>query len=878
MATSKSNEVRLYYLSSRWQKNNSVNDNFLCPIFHARAFYLRRPYHQPGGNVQKPATCQTSFHRTSHTVKKNSALVRAMAALIVNLLLSQSAPAAEAVHAYHIPAQSLNDALMKFASKSKLILLFNADKVRGLNAGSLDGSMTPSQGLSRLLQGSGMTYRFVDAKTVTVEAPDGNFRLTAANETPEPQANGSDTTLPKVTVEADAGNPYDDPNWATDPYNTDYSRPNATSATKTDTPIMDTPVSIHVIPKQVLQDQQAYRVQDAIKNVSGVQQRFSTGGVDRFIVRGFDVGEIQYRNGIRLSGLNFDMANVQQVEVLKGPASVLYGRTEPGGIINAITKRPQAQPYYSLEQRFGSYDYYRTQFDTTGSVTKDGSLLYGFDLSYLNSNSFRDFNSNDRIFVAPALTWRASDATEFNLTLEYLNYDLLYDSGIPARGNRVAPLPINRNFAQPGLDKNDNRENTLLDFNWSHRFNDNWKFQNGVVWSKSNFNFNEIYAVNGISLVDSKIDREAWFGHGDADMHTVYVNLNGKFDTWGIAHNTLVGADYYSNEYAELDRVVSPIDNIDAFNPVYTPIDVNSQILSQKPNTKYVQDDSWYGIYFQDDIELFDKLHIMGGGRYDWASVTSGYDDPAVFKADTLRDSQFSPRAGVLYQPWNWLSVYGHYVESFGTNNGRSSTGKPFEPQTSTEYEGGFKTSLFDGRLTSTVAYFNLTKNNLVTVDPNNSKLSVAIGEARSEGLEVDITGQITSGLSVIANYALTDTEVGKDNSGLQGKRLPYVPKHSGSVWLKYDFQQALMKGFSVGGGVYLSDQRFGDAKNSFSDPGYARLDLYAAYRRKLGAANLTAQVNVNNVSDTEYYYLRNRANNQPAEPLTVFGSLRLEY
>src|SRR5690606_22613978 len=128
-------------------------------------------------------------------------------------------------------------------------------------------------------------------------------------------------------------------------------------------PIMETPVSIQVVPQQVLKDQQAYRIQDAVKNVSGVQQRFSTGGHDRFVVRGFDLDEVVYRNGIRLRGLNFDLANVQQVEVLKGPASVLYGRTEPGGIINAVTKRPRTESYYSLEQRFGSYDYYRTQLD-----------------------------------------------------------------------------------------------------------------------------------------------------------------------------------------------------------------------------------------------------------------------------------------------------------------------------------------------------------------------------------------------------------------------------------------------------------------------------------------------------------------------------------
>ncbi len=587
-----------------------------------------------------------------------------------------------------------------------------------------------------------------------------------------------------------------------------------------------------------------------------MQQRFSTGGIDRFIVRGFDLGEIQYRNGVRLNNLNFDLANVQPVEVLKGPASGLYGRIEPGGLINVVTKRPQAQPYYALEQRFGSYDYYRTQVDATGPVTEDGTLLYGFDLSYLNSDSFRDFSSNERIFVAPALTWRPSEDTEFNLSMQYLDYDFVYDSGIPAFGNRIAPLPISRNFAQPGLGLTDNRNNVLLDFNWSHRFNDNWKFQNAVVWSNSDFTYNEIYAVNSASVINNRIPREAWFGDADAYLTTVYANLNGKFDTWGVAHDVLIGADYYSYYYEELDRVISPIDAIDIFNPVYSVIDVERQILSQSPNTRGLEDDEWYGVYFQDQMTLWNKLHLLGGGRYDWATASGGFDELSSFKINTVRNSRFSPRVGLVYQPWDWLSLYGNYIESFGSNNGISQTGEPFQPQTATQYEAGIKTEWFDGRLTSTVA----------------------IGEARSQGLEVDVAGQLNDDLSLIATYAYTDTKVTLDFSGLQGNRLPYVPLHSGSLWLKYDFQQAFVKGLSVGGGIFLADSRFGDARNSFSDEGYARLDLYAAYRYKLDSSVLTAQLNVNNVTDTKYFFLRSRANNQLAEPLTVLGSLRLEY
>jgi iron complex outermembrane receptor protein len=786
------------------------------------------------------------------------------AAILAAVMNQPTKAAGEQAIRVDIAPQTLDGALNQLAEATGLELSYPGALSAGIKSPGLAGRYTAEQALGKLLSGTGLAYRYTGAKTITLER--------IATHSAEPPSAGDAIALGKITVSADTAYEPDDP------YNPEYARRSASTATKTDTPIMETPVSIQVVPQQVLKDQQAYRIQDAVKNVSGVQQRFSTGGHDRFIVRGFDLDEIMYRNGIRLKGLNFDLANVQQVEVLKGPASVLYGRTEPGGIINAVTKRPLSQSYYSLEQRFGSYDYYRTQLDATGPITKDGALVYGFDLSYLNSDSFRDFSAHERIFVAPALTWRPSEDTEFNLTLEYLNYDFVYDSGIPAMGKRVAPVPISRNLAQPGLDQTDNRENTLIDFNWSHRFTENWTFQNGVVWAHSNFNFNDLYASSGVSVTDTRVDRVAWFGHADADMHTVYVNLNGKFETWGVAHDVLIGGDYYSYENTELDRVIRGIDTVDIFNPVYPFIDVDRQILSQTPNTKAVQEDSWYGVYFQDQLTLWKNFHIMGGGRYDWATVTSGYGDPVGFKAETLRDSKFSPRVGVNYRPVEWLSLYGHWVESFGTNNGRSSTGKPFEPQTATQYEGGVKTEFFDGRLTASVAYFHLTKNNLVTTDPNDQQFSVAIGEARSRGVEVDIAGQIIDGLSLITTYAYTDTEVTKDFSGLRGKRLPYVPLHSGSIWLKYDFQQEPLDGLSVGGGVYLADRRFGDATNSFYDPGYARVDLYAAYRYRLGPTHLTAQVNLNNVTDTEYFIMRSRNFNQPAEPLTVLGSLRLEY
>jgi iron complex outermembrane recepter protein len=258
---------------------------------------------------------------------------------MVTLMLCGQASADDAKQ-YHIPAQPLNNALLKFSAFSGVETLYAVDKMRGLNNNALEGSMTSSQALTRLLQGSELIYRFVDAKTVTVEAPDANLIKTAAtNEAQEPTLSGSKgQTLPKVTVEADSGSPYDDPNSTNDPYNTDYNRPNATMATKTDTPIMETPFSVQVVPKQVLDDIQGVRSSDALDYVSGVFRASGSGDyLDWTTRRGFNnfpVGD--YRDGMPLPLGDFlfggrDSANTERVEALKGPASLLYGIAVPGG-------------------------------------------------------------------------------------------------------------------------------------------------------------------------------------------------------------------------------------------------------------------------------------------------------------------------------------------------------------------------------------------------------------------------------------------------------------------------------------------------------------------------------------------------------------------
>lgn len=829
----------------------------------------------------------------SHSSRLNQA--------IQGILLASALTASVAAHgegsndnasrkSYHIGSGSLGYALRQFASDAGILFTGESKLTDGKTSQGLDGEYTVEEGFKKLLAGSGLTYTITGDNSVAIKVADA-------------ESNAS-STLPAVMV---VGKAVYDP---TDPYNTDYTRPNASTATKTETPIMDTPVSVQVIPQQVLKDQQAWRVEDAVKNVSGVQQVWSSGGqYQDFVIRGFGTDYSRFRNGIRQPQGTFDMANVEQIEVLKGPAAMLYGRVEPGGMVNVVTKKPLDTPYYSIQQQFGSYDFYRTTIDATGPLKDDKSLTYRFDLGYTSSNSFRDFVDQDRVFVSPSLHWQATANTEFNLNIEYNKNDVAYDNGLPAIGNRVANLPISRNYGQPGFNK-DNIESTLVDFNWSHNFNQDWKLTNGIVANWTDYQFREIPVAYFQPLLQNtpvpQVRRGVYFEDESRNNYTTYLNLNGKFETYGIKHNVLLGGDRYNLDektggFFGLNNAIlggfSPdslkyFTFVDLKNPNYSqfPFSFSSldNLRKNAPNDFYKSNQSWYGLYFQDQLSFFDdKVQILGGGRYDWARQTQG---SSFTSYDIVQSAQnvehFSPRVGIVYRPINWLSVYGNYVESFGLNPGRTDGGTPLAAETAEQLEAGFKTEWFDGSLMTNLAYFHIDKNNIAAQISQNT--FATIGAARSQGIEFDLSGQLTDALSVVATYAYTDARTTKDvpinlGGGNVGNRLPNVAEHSGSTWLKYTFQKDALRGLSFGVGSYLASSRQGDVANSYQLPGYVRADTYAAYSFKLGKTRLTTQLNVNNVFDKRYYfagqpYNTSSAYNKIADPLTFMGSIKLEY
>jgi iron complex outermembrane receptor protein len=801
-------------------------------------------------------------------------------------------------HHFDIPAQSLNQALLLFGRQSQQQLMYSTDMAEKLRSHALQGDYSVTEAIGILLADSPLQAVTTGEGTMTLQpkAVEYHNRI-------QPEA------LPPVNVNGAAE--YE----STDPYNPSYRRLNASTATKTDTPLMEIPFSVQVVPRAVMDDQKSTRVKDALENVSGVRAQPSLGAGGGFIIRGFRTGNI-YRNGLLTNegGFgDFDAGNLDGIEVLKGPAQ-LYGRTEPGGLISVTTKRPLDMPYYSLEQQFGSYDYYRTQWDAGGPVTGDKKLLYRFSGAYQSNNSFRDFVSGDRKLFNPSITWRPTDATDVTIDIEGTEKFATADFGIPVIGKRPAPIPISRNLGDPNTPIGD-QSTVKIGSEINHRFNEEWAIHNRFLATLAdgvNTFVNPAPAFNAAAALDPAtglLQRNIFSQSSEQETYATNLDITGKFDLGFSRHEVLMGFDFYRqfNKYGArgIWKTADPALAINIFNPYpsygiipqssFDAAVLNSNTFGAAPNagTHAVIYNGWYGVYFQDQITLWDKLHIIGGGRHDWAETGRGnaFDfKTAGYRVDpyTRKDQGFSPKVGFLYEPWQELSLYGSWTTSFGANNAPADDGRTFEPQIAEQFEAGIKTQLFDRRLIGTLAYYYLTKDNILVSDLSTpDPFDKIANKQRSQGIELDVSGYITDKLSVIGSYAFTDARVLEDHSGgTAGNRLANVPEHAGSLWLKYALNGTdAPEGFSFGIGGVAAGQREGDFQNSFQMPGYVRMDAFAAYKRHIGPTRLTAQFNIRNILDKEYYESTDPDANvapalgvYPGAPLTAIGSLRLEY
>lgn len=823
---------------------------------------------------------------------------------------------AAVVRSYDIPAGLVSTALNRLADESNARIVYDSKLTRSLRTKGLSGPHTLAEALSEILSGSGLHYELSDdgksaliilaqsSSAMNDASPHGAHPLPpidVAARRVQPQLGPARPAQAAARGNAPASNSlqqgmaqgFGDRKTGYAPAVT------APTTTKTDTPLLQTPISVETVTRQTMDDQQAISLGDAlIGNVSGVTP--NVGAFALFKVRGFvnTVGN-SYKNGLMEYRLrDVDTANLQSIEVLKGPAAMLFGRGEPGGIINMTTKRPLEIPYYSIQQQVGSYGETRTTLDATGPLTKDKVLLYRFNGEYYRNDSYRDFVTGRNVFLAPTITIHPIEQFRANIDFEYQNKTWVDDYPfLPAIGNRPANIPISRYLSAPSVTTTlpDHFERKRIAYDWTYEFLPGWSLTNRLAY----YNIvtrNENSFGLGVNQATGQLNRGLFLfpGYSESTFAT-NLDLKGKFTTGPLEHSILTGYDYFGTYLPVYPSFMSIIDPINIYAPNYS---LTANIY--KGLSYGTAGQKWSGVYGQDMISfLDDRVHVLLGGRYDWAETggnkLSNNELNAFTSYSVSTTKAFSPRAGVVLQPLPWLSFYGSFTRSLGAYNPSATITQiqPFAPQRGEAFEGGVKAELLDSRLSLIMSYFDITKTNIPATDPSNLNSATntqLIGKARSQGFEFDLTGHFNDNWSIIANYTHDDVRtingisatplvVFNRNIPAPGSVLPANPRNYGSLWVKYaadgDFH-----GWAAGAGVSVYGDSFGDYANSYVLPAYALFNGMLSYTTKIEGYNVTAQLNVKHIGNATYYPSSgsDRYSILTGTPRAFLGSLRLEF
>lgn len=655
-----------------------------------------------------------------------------------------------------------------------------------------------------------------------------------------------------------------------------YAPSTANIGTRTDSPIRDVPQSIQVIPKQIIEDQQAIGIEEVVENVGGVTflGNNDSRGLN-FSIRGFDNVPV-LQNGFRLFGddsVEAEVANLERVEVLKGPASVLFGQAEPGGLINLVRKKPLSEPFYKLQIQGGNRGFVSPSVDLSGPLDKEGKLLYRLNALYRREDSFRDYTTSfDRFFVGPSLTWNISDQTDVTFSLEYIKEDNPADFGTLAFGNGIANIPPSRVTNNP----DDTVDKTFLKvgYDLEHRFNDKWKLRNAFSYIYDKYDYGVLALPFGLDEPTGTLTRVFAAQFNENTFFNLNTSLQGEFDTGSIKHNVVAGVDLSradNNGATRFSPTPDFLSFLDIFNPVYDPKPAFDTVPIAFGNDNSV---NRLGVYLQDQIYLLDNLILVGGIRYDIVDrsnigIVTGIEDTQV-------DEAFSPRVGLVFQPTDYLALYANYSRSFNPTFETDDLGALLDAERGEGFEVGIKAELIKDRLSATLAFFDITKSNVATADPINPFAFVTSGEQNSRGIDFDISGEIVPGWNVIASYAYIDAKITQDNTFPVGNDLIGIPEHSASLWTTYEIQSGDVKGLGFGLGFNFVGDRAGDLDNSFRADSYFLTNAAIFYRRD----RWKFAVNVDNLFDVDF--IRSVGGTRargiyPGEPFTIRGSISVE-
>lgn len=646
--------------------------------------------------------------------------------------------------------------------------------------------------------------------------------------------------LPEMTVTGASANPE----WS------GYTTNRADSLTRTDLPLSDIPVSIQVVPQEVLRDRAVSQPGQLLENVSGVQTEASYGGNRGmfFNIRGFTTHSSS-RDGFQYNGnlVTRDVQNIERIEVMKGPSGTLYGGVGSlGGQVNTVSKRPLDYNYGAINLLWGNYQQWRPTFDINHVLGKGFSMrLNG---AYENNDTFRDGGSFESYSLAPAISWQG-ERTSVELLGEYNRFDQdLFDFGLPNLPN-FRHLSRTRYFGLRKGDYPDLPGDSGLNETYvgtailHHQLSQTWGLRIAAQYHRATQDSTQSFPDNYLYTGDNKLHFTHYMnGHEWSRGHAVQAELRGQVHTWSFEHNLLFGTEYR--------KVVNGFNNtdqtgfiLDLFDPGMRPAHHEPIILGEGHNEGRGDD---IGIYAQDLLTLTSAVKLLAGLRLDRfhnEAESSGYTNSA-------NQMTLSWQVGAVWELNPTAALFTRVGRSHSPNITRSIDASVFDAEVGTQKEIGAKFNFFDRRLNATLAAYQLTRRHILTSDPNDPLRNILAGRQSSHGFELDVSGELTRRWKVIASYAYTHAEVKADGFFPVGDKLPDVPRHSGNLWTTYE-PGGVLQGLGVGGGIYAASSRQATLPNSHKLGAYVRMDTTAYY----DTGNWRAQFNVNNLFDAKYYY-----------------------
>ncbi|MBW1656502.1 TonB-dependent receptor [Flavobacterium quisquiliarum] len=774
-------------------------------------------------------------------------------------------------------------------TKICLLLFFSCNVFAQQNLGKIKGVITTSEGELAV----GVNIILKNSKYSTISNEDGAFefnRLKSNRYTLQVSLTGYETVEKQITVTADETTIINLKLTVSNKElkevfinaNRGKSFPKQSNyVSKMPLKNIENPQVYNIVSSELMKEQAITNYEDALKNVPGIQKLWeSTGrggdGGSYYSLRGFEV-QANMVNGLPgLTSGTLDPANIERIEVIKGPSGTLFGSSlvSYGGLINTVTKKPYSGFGGEVSYLTGSFGLNRATVDLNTSLDKTNSLLFRINSSFQTENSFQDAGFRTSYFIAPSLSYKVNERLSFLVNTEFMTEEkttpsmLFLGRDAPLQFANLAELNYNTNLSFYSNDLPIKNPRFNLQAHMNYKISSKWTSQ--TVYSRGTSKSKGYYSYI-YDNEDGNGDFALWITNENSQTATTDIQQNfiGDVKIGPMRNRIVAGLDYFKRDvtfrgtgYGKLYNLTpqGEIRQFDNLNPNYLTVASVDNLLAAEPGPDYQSKDATYSAYVSDVLNIFPTFMVMASLRVDY------FDTEGNVKTDNDNYTQtaLSPKFGVVYQPIkDQLSVFANYMNGFKNiapsaiydNNGNFIGSQTFKPEHANQLEAGVKTDLFSDKLTTTISYYTINVANLVTSNP---MYSAQGGEARSNGFEVDLNASPIKGLSIIAGYSYNDSKITKgDENNVwldQGKRPFWAgPKNLINFWTSYKFDEGLLENFGLGfGGNYASDNAILDSEvtGKFILPSYTVLNSSVFYN----ATKFRISLNVNNITNKDYF------------------------